>query len=194
MKKYTLHPMTERINHQQAIRSKAKRQEALLWLKQQFPDAFDNSTRIRPLKIGIMNDIFQYTEQAEKAGISRSKLREAVVLFTRRLDYLTTLKAQEMRIDLHGNPVCLVSPSEAEIAANKIKKHLERKIKKASPFGEENQAMQRKLVTPEQHQFQINPVLAMTPRAEVIIKHKTSRSYDPDAITRIKQQLGLGKK
>ena len=54
--------------------------------------------------------------------------------------------------------------------------------------------MQRKLVTPEQHQFQINPVLAMTPRAEVIIKHKTSRLYDPDAITRIKQQLGLGKK
>lgn len=68
-----------------------------------------------------MSDILQHAEKAEQVGISKSKLREAVVLFTRRLDYLACLKAREVRIDLHGNPVAEVTEEEAEHASMKIK-------------------------------------------------------------------------
>src|SRR5262245_21314590 len=103
MRKQELHPRTAVINKAQKNKSKKARTDALLWLAANFPAAFDNSLRIRPLKIGIMDDILLYADKAEEVGISKSKLREAVVLFTRRLDYLACLKLRELRIDLQGN-------------------------------------------------------------------------------------------
>ena len=73
----------------------------------------------------------QYAEEAAKEGVSRSKLREAVVLFTRRIDYLTSLKAKEMRIDLEGQAVEAVSAEEAERASLKIKKRVEKSARNA---------------------------------------------------------------
>ena len=128
-RRHPLHPHTAVINKKQKIQSKTIRHHALEWLAQQFPEAFDNSKRIRPLKNGIMNDILECADEAAKVGISRSKLREAVVLFTRRLDYLTCLKAQEMRIDLHGNPINPVNAEDAEQAASKIKKQIEKSLR-----------------------------------------------------------------
>ncbi|OGV44889.1 MAG: hypothetical protein A3F46_06055 [Legionellales bacterium RIFCSPHIGHO2_12_FULL_42_9] len=126
-RKHPLHPHTAIINKAQKTESKKIREQALAWLTERFPDAFDNSKRIRPLKIGIMNDILELNAEAAAVGISRSKLRAAVVLFTRRLDYLTCLKAQEMRVDLNGNAISPVSPEEADNAATQIKKHIEKK-------------------------------------------------------------------
>ncbi|MDP3559379.1 MAG: ProQ/FinO family protein [Legionellaceae bacterium] len=127
MPRYPLHPITACLNKKQKNHAKQARSQALEWLAQRFPEAFETSQRIRPLKTGIMHDVLAITVEAEKAGISRTKLREAVVLFTRRLDYLTCLKAKEMRIDLDGQPTTFVTSEEAERAALKIKKRLEKR-------------------------------------------------------------------
>ncbi len=127
MRKQELHPRTAVINKSQKNKSKNARSEALAWLAATFPPAFDNTLYISPLKIGIMADILKHADKAAEAGISNSKLREAVVLFTRRLDYLICLKSREMRIDLEGNPVSQVTEEEAECAAQKIKKRVEKK-------------------------------------------------------------------
>lgn len=121
MKKSAAHPITQAINNQQKNCSRQQRLRALKWLQHQFPAAFDISLRIRPLKIGILEDIMQYSEIAAEQNISRSKLREAVMLHTRRLDYLVTLKLQEVRIDLRGNPIEQVSCEDAQQATQKIK-------------------------------------------------------------------------
>nr|WP_253664881.1 ProQ/FinO family protein [Legionella micdadei] len=131
MRRQELHPRTAVINKTQKNKSKKARNEALSWLAVTFPQVFDNSLRIRPLKTGIMHDILAYADKAQEAGISKSKLREAVVLFTRRIDYLTCLKAREMRIDLDGNPVAMVTEEEAERAAVKIKKRVEKSARNA---------------------------------------------------------------
>lgn len=216
MRRQELHPHTAVINRTQKSQSKKTRQEALLWLATMFPKAFDNTLKIQPLKIGIMDDILNYCEEAAKHGISKSKLREAVVLFTRRIDYLICLKAREMRIDLEGNPVAPVTEEEAEKAANKIKKRIEKSLRNArkpssfstaypkqSSGGLSSTASAysqvREPMNP--HQIERKPLYSMPnaaplvkqPAPAVLVKHKTSRPFDPDAVARLKERLGLSK-
>lgn len=219
MRKQELHPRTAVLNKSQKNKSKKARSDALLWLAANFPTAFDNSLRIRPLKKGIMEDILQHADKALEVGISKSKLREAVVLFTRRLDYLTCLKAREMRIDLQGNVVAEVSEEDAEHAAAKIKKRVEKSVKNArkilaekvtgkpmfNPSGLNYSAKSFNESTSDSDDylptyparapaFSTQNIPAQPARASaVVVKHKTTRQYDPDAVARLKEKLGLSR-
>ncbi|HAU1021875.1 TPA: activator of prop osmoprotectant transporter [Legionella pneumophila] len=221
MRKQVLHPRTAVINKAQKNQSKRARSDALLWLAANFPEAFDNSLRIRPLKIGIMSDILQHAEKAEQVGISKSKLREAVVLFTRRLDYLACLKAREVRIDLHGNPVAEVTEEEAEHASMKIKKRVEKSVKnarkqvnaKAANHSHVNSQPSAVSSVKPMNSFDSHPepLLPIYPlrsstyasqnvamqsakSPSVVVKHKAPKQYDPDAVARLKEKLGLSRK
>ena len=213
MRKQELHPRTAVINQKQKNLSKKNRLDALCWLAATFPCIFNNSIRIQPLSLGIMTDILTHAEKAAEAGISKSKLREAVVLFTRRIDYLTCLKAREMRVDLNGNITTQVTEDEAERATIKIKKRVEKSAKSARktlnslspkpypnrPTNQPSPAdMVREFVPyyPERApafgvQNSITPTARVTP---VTVKHKQSRAYDPDAVARLKAKLGLSRK
>lgn len=261
MRKQDLHPRTEALNRSQKNSSDNMRLLALKWLATQFPEAFDNRRRIRPLKkgimedilleaeqilsgslskiklqkmilfvhilieafqsldaglfksslqeaLGLMQDILLRTEQTTSAGLSKSKLREAVVLFTRRVDYLVCLKAKEERIDLQGKTVGTVSELEADRAALKIKKRVEKSARNArkaitaksisyfnskplsslsrgqvseySPFLEQRSALPT-----------ASKEAALRSSAAVTIKHKPSRNFDPSTIARLKEKLGL---
>jgi ProP effector len=216
MRKQELHPRTAVINKSQKIQSKKARSDALLWLAATFPAAFDNSLRIRPLKTGIMDDILLHADQAAEAGISKSKLREAVVLFTRRLDYLACLKLRERRVDLYGNDVAEVSAEEADHAAAKIKKRVEKSVRNArklmaektashysnnqlptsytSRVNSQANASDDYLPTYPVRSYAAQNTTAQAPRsAAVVVKHKTTRQYDPDAVARLKEKLGLSR-
>ncbi|CEK09385.1 ProQ/FinO family protein [Legionella hackeliae] len=208
MRRQELHPRTAVLNKAQKNKSKKARNEALLWLAATFPHAFDNSLRIRPLKIGIMDDILAVADEAAKHGISKSKLREAVVIFTRRIDYLTCLKAREMRVDLAGNPVSVVTEDEAEKAATKIKKRVEKSVRNARKQlpAKSTSSTYSSSKSPAQSQESVTPYFPerapafsaqnpITPaRAAVVVKHKPSRQFDPDAVARLKEKLGLSRK
>lgn len=213
MRKQELHPRTAIINKKQKIQAKKARNEALTWLAAVFPRAFDNSLVIQPLKLGIMEDILAYADKATEAGISKSKLREAVVMFTRRVDYLACLKAREMRVDLEGNPVESVTEDEANRAALKIKKRVEKNTKNArkillnktttqtaaKPNNYKNITIEQEPVSPYYPErppaFSIQNSAAQPSRAAaVVVKHKSARSYDPDAVARLKEKLGLSRK
>ncbi|WP_454781669.1 ProQ/FinO family protein [Legionella sp. WA2022007384] len=219
MRKQELHPRTAVINKAQKIGSKKARTDALLWLAAHFPAAFDNSLRIRPLKVGIMDDILLHADEAEKAGISKSKLREAVVLFTRRLDYLACLKLREMRVDLQGNDVSAVSEEEAEHAAAKIKKRVEKSVRNArktqvekttssNASTQHSTAFQSQVTgqssTSTEAYFPTYPVRSSTYNTlnapvqparttAVVVKNKATKQYDPDAVARLKEKLGLSR-
>ncbi len=199
MRKQALHPRTASVNNKQKTKSKHDRHCALQWLVQQFPQAFNNKERIRPLKLGIMEDLLNHAEDALRAGISKSKLREAVVIFTRRIDYLACLKAQEIRVDLMGHPTTQVTLEEAEKATAKIKKRIEKTIK--NTHRPTSHATKTKTppttsftkLTPHHypepallHQQSITPK-----RATPSITVKPARAYDPKAIARLKEKLGL---
>ena len=229
MRKQELHPRTVVINKTQKNKSKKARTDALRWLATNFPTAFDNSVRIRPLKTGIMDDILLHADKALEAGISKSKLREAVVLFTRRLDYLACLKLREMRVDLQGNDFAEVSAEEAEHAAAKIKKRVEKSVRNARKImaeksvthysanhqpasyqpasyqpksgssssnssSQSSSASDDYLPTYPARSYGAQNAPAQPVRsAAVVVKHKTTRQYDPDAVARLKEKLGLSR-
>lgn len=208
MRRQELHPRTAAINKTQKNKSKQARSEALSWLAEIFPQIFDNSLQIRPLKIGIMDDILAYADKAEAAGISRSKLREAVVVFTRRVDYLACLKAREIRVDLQGNPVAAVTEEEAERASLKIKKRVEKSARNARKnlAGKIPNHYQKPTSQPVSQEFTPNyperapafSAQSAAPQparaASVVVKHKSARQFDPDAVARLKEKLGLSRK
>lgn len=210
MRRQELHPRTAVINKVQKNKSKKARNDALVWLATTFPHLFDNTVRIRPLKIGIMQDILVYADQALAAGISKSKLREAVVLFTRRIDYLTCLKAREMRIDLQGNPVAIVTEEEAERAATKIKKRVEKSARNARknlnskmPNQHNAKSLSAPFQTAPEGNFSyperapaygVQNAPVQTPRSPVVVKHKNARQFDPNAVARLKEKLGISRK
>lgn len=212
MGKQELHPRTAMINKKQKNLSKNARLDALRWLASAFPKAFDNSIQISPLKKGIVDDVLQHADEARKAGFSKSKLREAIVIFTRRIDYLTTLKARDMRIDLNGNPVAEVTIEEAENAAAKIKRRVVQSAKNArkNPLTKPLEAEQSKPAYHTSYPSEINAPTYYTDRepaygtrsvqpqparsTPVTIKHKSTRQYDPEAVARLKEKLGLSKK
>jgi len=218
MRNQELHPRTAVINKKQKNKAKKARFDALLWLTVHFPKAFDNTVSIQPLKIGIMEDILTRSNEAESAGISKSKLREAVVIYTRRIDYLTCLKAREMRIDLDGHPVAPVTEEEAARASSKIKKRVEKSAKNARKLMQSKQTNTASMyhsVAPSSTQrtppAAFHSASTFTPfyperppaysmnnnqapkAAAVVIKHKTTRQYDPDAVARLKEKLGLAR-
>jgi ProP effector len=200
MRNQPLHPRTAVVNQQQKNHSKSARLDALTWLTQQFPKAFDNSVHIQPLKIGIINDILLHAEDAKKAGISKSKLREAVILFTRRIDYLTCLKIREMRVDLNGEPTTKPSIEDAECAALKIKRRIEKSAKNARAAAPKKPSYTKKTVSESHTQeplpaFSAQQAVSSNTRPKPItIKHKTPRAFDPNAVARLKEKLGLAKK
>ena len=217
MRKQELHPRTIVVNKDQKNQSKKARVDALLWLAANFPNAFDNSLRIRPLKNGIMNDILLHADKATAAGVSKSKLREAVVLFTRRLDYLACLKLREARIDLEGNEVDEVTAEEAEHAAVKIKKRVEKSVRNARKMiaekvggqvslNAQSSTYQAKVSSQSSASDDYLPTYPLRsyasksttaqparPAPAVMVKHKTTRQYDPDAVARLKEKLGLSR-
>ncbi len=199
MRNQPLHPHTAAINSKQKNLSKIARHKALAWLTEQFPKAFDNSTQIQPLKVGILDDILLHAEQAEKAGISKSKLREAVVIFTRRLDYLACLKAREMRVNLKGEPTTQVSEEDAERAALKIRRRIEKSAKNARTTPPKKQVVSKPTAA-EAHVPEPAPAFSATTSAaptrpkSVTIKHKAARTFDPNAVARLKEKLGIVQK
>ena len=209
-KKQEPHPRTAVINQKQKNLSKKSRLEALNWLVATFPKAFDNTISIQPLSLGIITEILAHAEKAAEAGISKSKLREAVVLFARRIDYLTCLKAREMRVDLNGNPVSQVTEEESSLAAAKIKKRVEKTAKNAR----KNLIATSSVKPQSSRQTSIPPSPEFTPyyperapaysvqnstvsavrAAAVTVTHKQTRQYDPDAVARLKAKLGISRK
>ena len=132
-----------------------------------------------------------------------------MVIFTRRVDYLTCLKAREMRVDLAGNPVAQVSEEEANLAAMKIKRRVEKSSKNARKVLATKASSHNHFVFNDQIKYQAehqNSLLgsddassyraqSSLPRAApVVIKHKSTRAYDPDAVARLKEKLGLSLK
>lgn len=186
-----LHSRTESINKKQKSRCRLSRQKALGWLTARFPKAFDTSEQIFPLGIGIMNEILGYAEEAAQQGISKAKLREAVVIFTRRLDYLASLKAKGIRINLLGEPCGEVTEEEANLAAQKIKKRIEKSLKNQRKMAIEAPVRPYYFSEPRAYDVNHEPKIK---KPEIVFKSKSVKSIDPSAVERLKSKLGLHKK
>lgn len=180
-----VHPRTAHINRAQKEQSKKACIDALAWLSKTFPQAFDTETRVRPLKIGIMDDVLVYVKEQEVVNVSRSKLRQALVMFTRRMEYLVCLKCREERVDLSGAVAGTVSAEDAGKAVEKIKKRVAKSIREKHAPKKDVLSL---ALTRETH-----PALDVKSVSDIPITRKMSRRLDPDAVARFKAKLGIAK-
>ena len=120
--------------------------ETLDLLYKYFPKAFIKEGNCRPLKIGIFDDLKAAVPSYE--GLSISKVRAALRLYTTRLRYLYCLKEGAARIDLEGNEVEVVSAEHAQFALDRFKEiNSKRKVNtraKNGPAKAEKPAFKKK--------------------------------------------------
>jgi len=87
------------------------------WLAEHFPAAFfKKSNQVKPLKIGIFDDIIDFYERLDSPPFSKKALREALNYYSASPAYLNCQKANVARIDLFGNELDIVTEEQAKYA------------------------------------------------------------------------------
>jgi len=105
--------------------AKKERLKIIDWLIEYFPSAFFKQTRdIKPLKIGVFDDIIAFYDRLETPFFSKKKLREALNYYSASPAYLSSQKTGNVRIDLYGNEVDLVTEDQARYAHNRLQDRL----------------------------------------------------------------------
>lgn len=97
------------------------RQIALNWLIEYFPAAFFQKGRyVKPLKLGIFEDIIDFYERLDVPPFSKKVLREAINYYSASKAYLTCQTEKSSRIDLFGNEVDTVTEEQAQYARKRF--------------------------------------------------------------------------
>lgn len=105
------------------------------WLVEHFPAAFFKKRKhVKPLKIGIYDEIIDFYERLDTPPFSKKSLREALSYYSASPAYLECQKANAARVDIYGNEVDVVTEDQAKYAyqryqeryANKVKAPLEK--------------------------------------------------------------------
>lgn len=87
------------------------------WLIEQFPAAFfRKASEVRPLKIGIFDDIIDFYDRLEAPPHSKKALREAINYYSGSPAYLKAQQADTARIDLYGIEIDTVTEEQAKYA------------------------------------------------------------------------------
>lgn len=102
------------------------------WLIEHFPAAFfKKSNQVKPLKIGIFDDIIDFYERIDTPPFSKKVLREALNYYSGSPAYLSCQKSNTARVDLYGNEVDLVTDEQEKYAQQRFEKRYASKEKKA---------------------------------------------------------------
>jgi len=148
----TLEVKTETVESAKQVSSKNKaknragNQAALAMLIETYPQAFSR-TNIRPLKIGIQDDL------VADEKIAKNKIKRALASYVRSPNYFRAMKLDADRIDLKGESSGKVTETEAEYAKTQLKEFHQRR--------RENQRVQEKEKKDQEKQERMSNKLEM---------------------------------
>ncbi|ASQ46075.1 ProQ/FINO family protein [Legionella clemsonensis] len=87
------------------------------WLIEHFPNAFfKKGNQVKPLQIGIFDEIIDFYERLDTPPFSKKALREALSYYSSSPAYLNCQKPNVARVDLFGNEVDVVTEEQAKYA------------------------------------------------------------------------------
>lgn len=102
---------------QSHVIAKKEKLKIIDWLIEHFPAAFfKKSNQVKPLKIGIFDDIIDFYERLDSPPFSKKTLREALNYYSTSPAYLSCQVAQAARVDLYGNELDIVTEEQAKYA------------------------------------------------------------------------------
>jgi ProP effector len=93
------------------------------WLIEHFPAAFFKKARhVKPLKIGIFDDILDFYHRLDARPFSKKSLRTALTYYCTSPAYLNAQKQNKARLDLFGNEMDIVTDEQAKYAQQRYER------------------------------------------------------------------------
>ena len=88
---------------------------------------FKKGSQIKPLKIGIFDDIIDFYERLDSPPFSKKALREALSYYSASPSYLSCQKENTARVDIYGNEVDVVTTEQAKYAYQRFQERYNKK-------------------------------------------------------------------
>lgn len=116
--------------NQQISAVKKDKLEIIDWLIEHFPNAFfKKGNQVKPLKIGIFDDIIDFYERLDSPPFSKKALRDALSYYSASPAYLNCQKSNAARVDIYGNEVDVVTEDQAKYAYQRFQERYAQKKK-----------------------------------------------------------------
>jgi len=114
--------------------------EVLAFLVSQYPLCFAQDEHIKPLKVGIFQDLAQ--RLGDDSQISKTQLRQALRVYTSSWRYLDATKEGVSRVDIDGQPAEVIDAQQAEHAAKLLAESKQKAAEKRKARMQEQRAKQ----------------------------------------------------
>ncbi len=108
--------------------------DIIAYLAEKFPECFSIKGPVKPLKIGIFQDLAEKLTDDET--VSKTRLRQALRHYTSSWRYLKVIKVGTFRVDIDGKDVAEIDEEQASYASKTLKASQEKFANKKSTDSE----------------------------------------------------------
>ena len=98
--------------------------DIITYLTEKFPACFSVKGQVKPLKVGIFQDLSE--KLADDETVSKTRLRQALRHYTSSWRYLKAIKVGTFRVDIDGNDVAEIDEEQANYASKTLKESQEK--------------------------------------------------------------------
>jgi ProP effector len=98
--------------------------DIISYLTEKFPECFSVKGPVKPLKIGIFQDLAEKLNEDET--VSKTRLRQALRHYTSSWRYLKAIKVGVSRVDVDGKEVAQIDEEQAAYASKTLKESQEK--------------------------------------------------------------------
>lgn len=98
--------------------------EIIAYLTEKFPECFSIKGPVKPLKVGIFQDLAERLEGDET--VSKTRLRQALRHYTSSWRYLKSVKLGAFRVDADGKEIAEIDEEQANYASKTLKESQEK--------------------------------------------------------------------
>jgi len=98
--------------------------DIITYLAEKFPECFSVKGKVKPLKIGIFQDLAEKLSDDET--VSKTRLRQALRHYTSSWRYLKAIKLGASRVDIDGKAVAEIDEEQANYASKTLKESQEK--------------------------------------------------------------------
>lgn len=109
--------------------------DIITYLAEKFPACFSVKGPVKPLKVGIFQDLAEKLSDDET--VSKTRLRQALRHYTSSWRYLKAIKVGAFRVDIDGNDAAEIDEEQANFASKTLKESQEK-------FGNNNASSNKK--------------------------------------------------
>lgn len=98
--------------------------DIITYLTEKFPECFSIKGPVKPLKVGIFQDLAEKLSDDET--VSKTRLRQALRHYTSSWRYLKAIKTGAFRVDIDGKDVAEIDEEQANYASKTLKESQEK--------------------------------------------------------------------